>query len=140
MKKSFLASLLSFAIIFLFSVSLVYAYVGGGGGGPIGGGGGESSACGGAPGTLPNPFKGGCSLFGLLQVIIENILMPIGAVLAVIGFIYSGFLYVTAQGNETKIKTAHKALLYTAIGTALLLGAWTFANVIKNTVNSLVQP
>mgnify|MGYP003394299859 FL=1 len=52
----------------------------------------------------------------------------------------SGFMYVTAQGDETKIKTAHKSLLYTSIGTAVLLGAWTLANVICNTVNDLGGP
>src|SRR5688572_27130219 len=88
--------------------------------------------------TLDNPFgRGGDSLFDLLRTIINSILMPIGGILAVLAFIYSGFLYVTAQGNEAKLKTAHKALLYTAIGTAILLGAWVLAKVICNTIGQL---
>ena len=87
--------------------------------------------------TLDNPFRGGDSLFTLLRTIIDNIILPIGGVLAVLAFVYSGFLYVTAQGNETKLATAHKALLYTAIGTAVLLGSWVIAKVIENTINSL---
>lgn len=86
---------------------------------------------------LKNPFRGGDSLFKLLETIINDILLPIGGVLAVLAFIYSGFLYVTAQGNEAKLKTAHKALLYTAIGTAVLLGSWVIAKVIENTINQL---
>ncbi len=88
--------------------------------------------------TLKNPFGAGVnSLYGLLQRVINEILLPIGGVLAVLAFIYSGFLYVTAQGNEIKIKNAHRALLYTAVGTALLLGAWVFANVICGTIEAI---
>lgn len=107
-------------------------------------GGGNPSSGGGNPvninAKLQNPFRGGDSLFALLKTVIENILMPIGGILAVLAFIYSGFLYVTAQGNETKLNTAHKALLYTAIGTAILLGAWVLANVICRTIGQIGGP
>lgn len=86
-----------------------------------------------------NPFagSGNGSLFDFLKTIIDRILLPIGGILAVLAFIYSGFLYVMAQGDESKIKTAHKALLYSAIGTAVLLGSWTLATVIENTISQL---
>lgn len=87
--------------------------------------------------TLDNPFSKANTLFELLTAVIDNILLPIGGVLAVLAFIYSGFLYVTAQGNESKIATAHRALLYTSIGTAVLLGSWVIAKVIENTINLL---
>jgi len=90
--------------------------------------------------NLPNPFNCGaanCTLFTLLRKVINDILLPIGGVLAVLAFIYSGFLYVTAQGNQTKLATAHKALLYTSVGTAVLLGSWVIAQVIENTINQL---
>ena len=90
--------------------------------------------------TLDNPFSGGDSLFDLLRLIINDILLPIGGVLAVLAFIYSGFLYVMAQGNETKLAKAHKALLYTSIGTAILLGSWVLANVICQTIGQLGGP
>ncbi|MEK7227442.1 MAG: hypothetical protein AAB641_00945 [Patescibacteria group bacterium] len=87
---------------------------------------------------IKNPFGRGIdSLFDLLKTVVNDIILPIGGVLAVLAFIYSGFLYVTAQGNDTKLKTAHNALLYTAIGTAVLLGSWTLANVISNTIDKL---
>ena len=90
--------------------------------------------------TLDNPFKGGNSLFELLKSIMNDIVLPIGGVLAVLAFIYSGFLYVTAQGNEEQLKTAHKALLYTSIGTAILLGSWVLVNVICETIGQLGGP
>ncbi|MDO8569180.1 MAG: hypothetical protein Q7R89_00080 [bacterium] len=121
-NKTFLASFLSLSIFFVVGVTLVFAQ---------------------SPVTnikLPNPFNCGvanCTLFTLLEKVINNILLPIGGILAVLAFIYSGFLYVTAQGNEAKLKTAHSALLYTAIGTAVLLGSWVIAKVIENTINQL---
>lgn len=120
MKKTFLASLLSLLIFFCMGAVLVSA---------------QTSVP--VNIKLPNPFSGGSSLFALLEKVINNILLPIGGVLAVLAFIYAGFLYVTAQGNQTKLATAHKALLYTAIGTAVLLGSWVIAKVIENTINQL---
>ena len=90
--------------------------------------------------TLTNPISGANSLFDLLQKVINDILLPIGGILAVMAFIYSGFLYVTAQGNESKLATAHKALLYTSVGTAVLLGSWVLANVICKTIGLLGGP
>ena len=110
---------------------LVYAQ---GGGNPPGGG---------NPGVnigLTNPFGANTSLFGLMKKITNDILLPIGGILAVLAFIYSGFLYVTAQGKETQISKAHKALLYTAIGTAVLLGATALASVICVTIQQLGGP
>lgn len=90
--------------------------------------------------NLQNPFSGSDSLFELMKNIVDNIILPIGGVLAVLAFIYSGFLYVVAQGNEAKLKTAHKSLLYTSIGTAVLLGSWVLANLICATINQLGGP
>jgi len=89
-------------------------------------------------GKLENPFSGaGNSLIDLFNAIINKILLPVGSIIAVVAFIWTGFLFVTAQGNETKLDTAKRALLYVAIGTALLLGASMLAKVITNTVKSL---
>ena len=87
---------------------------------------------------LPNPFKGGDSLFDLLKTVVNDILLPIGAILAVLAFIYAGFKYVTARGDSAKIKAAHNTLLYVAIGTAVLMGSWAIASVIQNTLEKIV--
>lgn len=142
-KKTFLASFLSLTIFFALGAGIVFSQEEEGsfpveekGGFPV-----EEKGSNPGDTTLKNPFRGGQnSLFGLLKTIINDILMPIGGVLAVLAFIYSGFLYVTARGNQTKIDTAHKALLYTAIGTAVILGAWVFATVICQTIGQLGGP
>jgi type IV secretory pathway VirB2 component (pilin) len=89
---------------------------------------------------IPNPFAHGDSLMDLLNTIINKILMPIGGIVAVLAFIFVGFKFVLAQGNPGKIKEAREGLLYVAIGTAVLLGAWVIANVISNTIFQLQTP
>ena len=138
MKKFFL---LTFATLFLVmgAVPVSAQPQGPGGGGSTGtGGGGETSQPLNAGITLENPFEVGDTLYEVAQAIVEDILLPIGGVLCVLAFIYSGFMYVTAGGDKGKIATAHKSLLYTSIGTAVLLGAWVIATVIENTINALI--
>ena len=86
---------------------------------------------------IENPFKFGNNLYQVLQAIVENIIIPIGGILCVLAFIYSGFQYVTSGGDTKKIADASRSLLYAAIGTALLLGAWVIAGVVQTTINSL---
>jgi hypothetical protein len=90
---------------------------------------------------IPNPFAcrtgNNCTLTDLFTAIAEKILLPIGGVIAVLAFIWSGFMFVTAQGDEKKITDARTALLYTAVGTLILLGATVIAKVLETTVQSL---
>jgi hypothetical protein len=87
---------------------------------------------------LENPFGTKAkTITELFKNIINDILLPIGGVVAVLAFIWSGFLYVMAQGDEKKIQNANRALLYTAIGTAVLLGSWVIFQVIGNTLCAL---
>ncbi|MEK7117392.1 MAG: hypothetical protein AAB861_01315 [Patescibacteria group bacterium] len=84
---------------------------------------------------IPNPLKGGTdSIPVLLEKIISEALLPIGAVVVVVMIIYAGFLYVTARGKPEDIKKAHDALLYAAIGAGILLGARVLAGAIQATV------
>ena len=91
------------------------------------GGGGESV-------KLLNPL-GDKDLTKFLQEIL-NVIMIFAVPLIVFMIIYAGFLYVTAQGNEAKVTTANKALLYAVIGGVLILGAQALLTVICGTVES----
>ena len=70
----------------------------------------------------------------------DDIVLPVGAILCMLAFIYAGFKYVMAQGNATAISEANRTLLYAAIGTAVLLGSWVFATAICNTIHQLGGP
>jgi len=86
------------------------------------------------PGKLANPLKGADSLFDLVNVVLNQVVIPIGSIIIVFFIIYSGFLFVTARGNETKISHAKETLLWVVVGAAILLGSWAISGAIKGTI------
>ncbi len=88
---------------------------------------------------LSNPLKAGYNnLCDLINAFV-NIVAEIGGILAVIFIIWSGFLFIKAQGNEKELETAKNAFKTTIIGTAILLGATVITKVIVNTVESVTS-
>src|SRR5258705_366198 len=62
---------------------------------------------------IPNPAtKAGNNLMDLLLALLNNVVMPIAAVLVVMYIIYAGFTFVTAQGKEKEISAAKQRLLW----------------------------
>jgi len=57
----------------------------------------------------------------------------------VLFFIYSGFQFVTARGKPDKLKIAKNNFWHVLIGALLVLGAWTVATAIVNTVNDITS-
>lgn len=53
-------------------------------------------------------------------------------IVAVIAGFYAGFLYLTANGDETKITKAHKQLLYTVIAIAVGLMVYGLPSLVKS--------
>ncbi len=53
--------------------------------------------------------------------------------------VYSGFLFVKAQGNEEQLSKAKTNLLYVIIGSLLILGAWVIATLIGGTVTQILR-
>lgn len=97
---------------------------------------------------IPNPFNcggnadtstGGCTLLALITAILNNIILPIATVAAVMYVIFAGFKYVQARGNPTEIQKAHQRLLWTLIGVGVLLGAAGISAVLQTTVNSFLK-
>lgn len=68
---------------------------------------------------------------------ILNFLVVFSAVVATIMFVYAGFLYLTAMGNEEKIKTAHKIFWNVGFGFALVLGAFLIVKLVKDTFGAI---
>lgn len=96
----------------------------------------DSNPC--TPGTeLCNPIR-----FNTIQCFFKEVLKvaaQIGSVFVVLGIIYSGFLFVSARGNAEELGKAKRAITYTVIGAALVLGAWAFAVGIANTINTITN-
>ena len=68
-----------------------------------------------------------------------RIAAQIGSIFIILGFVYSGFLFVTARANEEELGKAKRAITYTVIGAIIVLGAWAFAVGITNTINTIVN-
>jgi len=92
------------------------------------------AATGSAP-AIKNPLKND-SLIAFINSIIDAAL-KLGAIVSVAAVILAGFMFVTAHGDEDKIKTAKNILLYAVIGMVILLGARMISEVIINTVTSV---
>ena len=83
-----------------------------------------------------NPLK-----VNSMEQLIGDILSGLTYILTpiiVLAFIYTGFLFVAAQGEPEKIKTAKTAFTYTVIGAALVLGANLIFTVITTTLSNLL--
>jgi len=68
---------------------------------------------------------------------IINIVLYIGIPIIALAIIYTGFLFVQAQGNSEKLTRAKNSLVYTLIGAVLLLGAFVIAEAIGKTVEDI---
>lgn len=87
--------------------------------------------------TLKNPIKYD-KFSDLVAGVTEtavSVLMPF----VVIAFIYSGFLYVKAQGKAKELEEAHKAILWSVVGAFILFGAYAFAQIISTTVGTITN-
>jgi hypothetical protein len=94
-----------------------------------------SGPCNNNDGKICNPIKAN-SINVLLASILAIVKFVAGIVL-VIYFILAGFRYVTARGDESKIKDATRMLTWTAVGGAILLGAEVIQKLISNTISQL---
>ncbi len=106
---------------------------GGGGGGSLSGGGGGNTLT--VNEKIKNPIKVN-TFSAFVELVISSavtILMPF----VVLAFVYSGFLFVLAQGNQEKLKEAKEAIKWSIVGAFILLGAHGFAKIIGSTVSTI---
>lgn len=89
--------------------------------------------------SIDNPLGEEFSVIDFLQQLFAN-LVKIAIPILVVFFIYSGFRFVEAQGNEEKLSAAKQNFLYVVVGALLVFGAWTIAMVLKGTVEQLEEP
>lgn len=78
------------------------------------------------------------TLYDFIKKVID-FAIKIGIPIVAIAIIYSGLLFVTARGNDKQLETAKNAFTYAVIGGAVLLGSWIFAQLIKDTIESITM-
>ena len=57
-----------------------------------------------------------------------------------LAFVYSGYLFISAQGKIDQLTKAKTNFLYTVVGALLILGAWELANLLGGTVSQITGP
>lgn len=83
---------------------------------------------------LANPL-GNTTFIGLICKIVAEISKWIGA-LAVLMFVWGGILFVTSAGNEGRIGTAKKIIIYAAIGTGIALAGFGLIELVATIIGA----
>jgi len=68
-----------------------------------------------------------------IQTFIESIiqiLTTLGGLTATAFFIWGGYGYITSSGNPENLDRSKKTIMYSAIGLAIVLGAFVFSNIV----------
>ncbi|MFT7328161.1 MAG: hypothetical protein ACI870_000341 [Crocinitomicaceae bacterium] len=87
---------------------------------------------------LQNPLQNsGIDDIPKLVRTILDIVLTIAVPIIAVAIIYTGFLFIAAQGNPEKLKVAKDTLLYVLIGAAVLLAAYVIAEAIESTVRAI---
>ena len=90
------------------------------------------------PAKIKNPLGETKTVEEVMEKLLVGVI-KIGIPIVALAIIYSGFLFVKAQGNPEELTKAKEALLYSLIGAAVLLGAWAITKVVFDTVKSLAS-
>ena len=90
--------------------------------------------------SLPNPLGEGTQTFRDVVVKLAQAITYIGIPIAGIFIIYSGFLFVSARGNEEQITKAKSTFFWTMVGTLLIVGAWAIATALSQFAEGLGRP
>ncbi len=87
------------------------------------------------PGSLLGKVTGGVqtNLLDWLGGVI-NIAVGLAALVCVGILIYSGYLYITAAGDENKVSTATKSLTYAIVGLVICFIAVILVRFVLNTI------
>ncbi|MCK5590972.1 MAG: hypothetical protein KAI72_03350 [Candidatus Pacebacteria bacterium] len=91
-----------------------------------------------AQGSVPNPLgpTGPNDIPTFLNSLFADI-VKIGAVVLAFYIVYSGYLFVSAQGNEQALQKAKDSFKWVLIGGAILLGAQVLSSAILKTINTI---
>jgi len=87
--------------------------------------------------TIVNPLGPNTDLMTLIGKLLQ-IVAEIGAVVCIFFIIYSGFLFIKAQGDPAELTKAKSVFMWSVIGAAVLLGASVIADMIVGTVDSVI--
>ena len=71
-----------------------------------------------------------------IETFIKNvigILVKLAGLVAAGFFVWGGFGYITSSGNPETLDRSKKTILYSAVGLAIVLGAFVLTNIVSDT-------
>ena len=87
---------------------------------------------------LCNPLNSNFSTIPAFIAGALKVLVIVALPIITLFMVVSGFMFVFARGNSSKLEDAKKNFVYVIIGALLILGAWVIATLIGATVTQLV--
>jgi len=90
-------------------------------------------------GVLEGSGVTGESDLGQLILKYVNFALPYLALAAFIGFIYAGFLYVTAYGNDEQVQKSKKILIYVVVGLLVVILSYSIVQLLTGELVAGVQ-
>mgnify|MGYP001594668895 CR=1 FL=1 len=85
--------------------------------------------------TFKNPIQ--ATSFDQVVLGFAKLLAQVGLPIAAIFLVWSGFLFVTARGDDKKLTDAKNTFYWTILGTALIVGAYAIATAVVNFAKQL---
>lgn len=86
---------------------------------------------------IKNPI--GANSISELIVIVTRVIRYVAIPFIVLFIMWAGAQFVLAQGNASKIEGAKKMLLWTLVGTMVVLSSELIANLLNNTLKNLAR-
>jgi|SRR3989344_5621559 len=85
--------------------------------------------------VLTNPIK--ADSFDKVVLGFAKLLAQVGLPIAAIFIVWSGFLFITARGDDKKLTEAKNTFYWTILGTAVIVGAYAIATAVVNFAKQL---
>ena len=91
-----------------------------------------------AKSSLESPLKDSINSIPAFIAEVLKAVVTIGLPIITLFIVISGFMFLVAQGNSSKIEKAKENFMWVIVGTLLILGAWVLVTLIAGTVTQLV--
>ena len=82
----------------------------------------------------------GLTIGALLGAFVNNVVWPLAAGATVIFWIWTGLLFLLAQGDPAKLSTARHALIWAVAGTVVIILAYSAVAIVQNALNLNAAP
>lgn len=81
--------------------------------------------------TLENPLRSADTIPEVINNVLTGVLGLVGAV-ALLMFVYGGFLWLTAMGEDKRVKQGWDTMTWAAIGIAVIFASYALVKVVFN--------